>query len=362
MPEVTEQQVLKALGRIMDPDFGKDIVSLGFVKNVRIEDGVVSFTIELTTPACPVKEEFRRQAEELVGGIPGVREVRVTMSANVAAHARPGAQAIPGIRNIIAVASGKGGVGKSTTAVNLAVALAASGARTGLLDADIYGPSVPRMMGLEGRQPRVKDKTILPLGNFGVTTMSIGFMVPEEQAVIWRGPMVAGALTQLLRDVAWGELDYLVIDLPPGTGDAQLTLVQNVPVSGAVVVTTPQDVALADARKGVAMFRKVNVPVLGVVENMSVFICPHCGEASHVFAEGGADRLAAEQGVDVLARIPLDIRIRETSDAGAPVVASAPDSPQARAYLELAGEVARRISTLERRKVDIPVTVRNPEG
>jgi len=264
---------------------------------------------------------------------------------------------IPGIKNIIAVASGKGGVGKSTTAVNLAVALAQTGARVGLLDADIYGPSIPRMMGLAGKQPRMKDKTILPLGNFGVTTMSIGFMVPEEQAVVWRGPMVAGALTQLLNDVAWGHLDYLVIDMPPGTGDAQLTLSQTVPVTGSVIVTTPQDIALADARKGIAMFNKVNIPVLGLVENMSVFVCPHCGEASHVFAEGGAARLAEENNAKVLAEIPLDIKIRETSDAGTPIVAAHPDSPQAEAYRKLAGEVARNISILNARKVDIPVVM-----
>jgi len=357
MPAVTEEQILEALSRIIDPDFSKDIVTLGFVKDVAIESGKVSFTIELTTPACPVKEEFRRQATELVGALDGVTDVQVNITSNVQTQTRPGMQAIPGIKNIIAVASGKGGVGKSTTAVNLAVALAQTGARTGLLDADIYGPSIPRMMGLSGRQPRVKDKTILPLGNFGVTTMSIGFLVPEEQAVIWRGPMVSGALTQLLNDVAWGELDYLVIDLPPGTGDAQLTLTQNVPVTASVIVTTPQDIALADARKGMVMFRKVNVPVLGIVENMSVFICPHCGEESHVFSQGGAEKLAEEHDTQVLAHIPLDIQIREDSDRGTPIVAAHPDSAQSDSYRTLAGEVARRISVLNSRKVDIPVVL-----
>jgi len=357
MPVVTEKQVLDALSQIVDPDFGKDIVTLGFVKDVAIESGKVSFTIELTTPACPVKEEFRRQATELVGAIEGVHDVHVNITSNVQAQARPGMQAIPGIKNIIAVASGKGGVGKSTTAVNLAVALARAGAKTGLLDADIYGPSIPRMMGLNGRQPRVKDKTILPLGNFGVTTMSIGFLVPEDQAVIWRGPMVAGALTQLLRDVAWGELDYLVIDLPPGTGDAQLTLTQNVPVTASVIVTTPQDIALSDARKGIAMFRKVNVPVLGIVENMSVFICPHCGEESHIFSQGGAERLAEEHDTCVLSHIPLDMQIREDSDGGTPIVAAHPDSVQSECYRTLAGEVARRISVMNSRKIDIPVVL-----
>ena len=358
MASISEKQILEALSSIIDPDFRKDIVSLGFVKDVVIEGERVSFTIELTTPACPVKEEFRRQATEAVGALDGISDVHVNMTSNVKTNAHPGSKALPGIKNIIAVASGKGGVGKSTTAVNLAVALAQSGARVGLLDADIYGPSIPRMMGLEGRRPGIEnEKTILPLVNFGVTTMSIGFLVPAEQAVVWRGPMVAGALTQLLNDVAWGELDYLVIDMPPGTGDAQLTLSQTVPVSGSVIVTTPQDIALADARKGIAMFRKVNIPVLGIVENMSVFVCPNCGESSHVFAEGGANRLAEENESRVLAEIPLDIKIRENSDAGTPIVAAHPDSPQAEAYRRLAGEVAREISVLNSRKIEIPVVV-----
>ncbi|MDQ6971858.1 MAG: iron-sulfur cluster carrier protein ApbC [Mariprofundaceae bacterium] len=355
MPVISEQQVLDALKSIIDPDFGKNIVELGFVKDISIEGGRVGFTIELTTPACPVKEEFRRQATEAIEALDGVSSVQVNMSSNVKTNAHPGSKALPGIKNIIAVASGKGGVGKSTTAVNLAVALAQSGARTGLLDADIYGPSIPRMMGLTGRKPGIDGKTILPLTNYGVATMSIGFMVPDEQAVVWRGPMVSGALTQLLNDVAWGELDYLVIDMPPGTGDAQLTLSQTVPVTGAVIVTTPQDIALADARKGIAMFRKVNIPVLGMVENMSVFVCPHCGEASHVFASGGAEKLAHENESRVLAEIPLDIKIREDSDAGTPIVAAHPDSPQAESYRILAGEVARNISVLNSRKVEIPV-------
>ncbi len=357
MAAITEKQVLDALSSIIDPDFGKNIVELGFVKDISIDGGYVAFTIELTTPACPVKEEFRQRANEIVGAISGVSEVQVNITSQVQESKNTTGKNIPGIKNIIAVASGKGGVGKSTTAVNLAVALAQTGARTGLLDADIYGPSIPRMMGLAGRQPRMKDKTILPLGNFGVTTMSIGFMVPEEQAVVWRGPMVAGALTQLLNDVAWGHLDYLVIDMPPGTGDAQLTLSQTVPVTGAVIVTTPQDIALADARKGIAMFSKVNIPVLGVVENMSVFVCPHCGEASHIFAKGGAAHLAEENNSKVLVEIPLDIKIRENSDAGTPIVAAHPDSPQAEAYRKLAGEVARSISIINARKVDIPVVM-----
>lgn len=344
MTQISQQQVEDALSRIIDPDFGRDIVSLGFVKGIAVHGDTVACTIELTTPACPVKDQFKRQAEELIGAIHGVRKVNVTITARVAAGARSGMAPIPGIKQIIAVASGKGGVGKSTVAVNLAVALAQSGAKTGLLDADIYGPSVPRLLGLAGRRPQMKGEKLQPLGNHQVFAMSIGFLVPEDQAMIWRGPMVAGALTQLLTDVDWGELDYLIIDLPPGTGDAQLTLAQRVPVTGSLIVTTPQDIALLDAQKGIAMFHKVGVPLLGLVENMSVFVCPHCGGESHIFAQGGADRLAAEHDCEVLARIPLDASIRELSDAGTPVVAAMPDSAQAAAFRALAGEAARRIS------------------
>ncbi|MDQ7012248.1 MAG: iron-sulfur cluster carrier protein ApbC [Mariprofundaceae bacterium] len=355
----TEAQVLKALSNIIDPDFGKDIVALGFVKDVRIDGAAVSFTIELTTPACPVREEFRRQATELVAALDGVDTVHVNITSRVQTHVPQGAQPLAGIKNIIAVASGKGGVGKSTTAVNLAVALARSGARTGLLDADIYGPSIPRMMGLAGRKPEVdtQRKVIYPLENYGVKTISIGYMIGEDQAMVWRGPMVAGALSQLLSDVDWGELDYLVVDMPPGTGDAQLTLSQKVPVTGAVMVTTPQDIALLDCKRGIEMFARVNVPTLGIVENMSVFICPHCGEKSHIFAEGGADRLGEKYKTGVLAHVPLDIRIRELSDAGTPVTAALPDSEQAEIYRHMAGEVARRISVLASRRIDIPVRV-----
>jgi len=354
----SEAEILKALSRIIDPDFGKDIVALGFVKDVHIEGHQASFTIELTTPACPVKEEFRRQAEEAVLALPGINRVNVNMTSRVTAGISD-KQAIPGIANIVAVASGKGGVGKSTTAVNLAVAMAQSGARVGLLDADIYGPSVPRMMGLSGFRPEVSSdgKTIYPLENYGVKTMSIGYLVDENKAMIWRGPMVASALGQLLGDVAWGELDYLFVDMPPGTGDAQLTLSQKVPVTGAVMVTTPQDIALLDCRKGIEMFRQVRIPTLGIVENMSQFICPHCGESSPIFAEGGADRLSQEFNTSVLSHIPLNIRIRELSDKGTPVTAALPDSEQAAAYRQLAGEVARKISVLNSRRIDIPVVM-----
>ncbi len=348
MSAVTENQVLTALSAIIDPDFNKDIVGLGFVKDISINAGTVEFTIELTTPACPVKEEFKRQAETVVGQIPGVESVAVNMTSRVRTNAiHQGVTPVPGIRNIIAVASGKGGVGKSTIAVNIAVALAETGAAVGLLDADIYGPSIPRMLGLSGEKPRVVEKKLQPLQNFGLKTMSIGFLVPEDQAMIWRGPMVSGAIGQLLNDVDWGELDYLIIDLPPGTGDAQLTLSQKVPVTGAVVVTTPQDIALLDCQKGIAMFNKVNVPVLGLVENMSVFVCPECGHASHIFARGGADQLGRKYNTEVLAHVPLDIQIRQDSDAGAPIVAAHPDSTQAAIFRKLAGEIARKLSMLE---------------
>jgi len=354
---ITEADILKALSGIIDPDFNKDIVSLGFVKNISIDGGKVAFTIELTTPACPVKEAFRQQAEAAVSAISGVNAIDITMSSKVQ-QARPDKDILPGVANIIAVASGKGGVGKSTTAVNLAIAMAQTGARVGLLDGDIYGPSVPRMTGLAGYMPAIDhDKNILtPLENYGIKTISIGFLIPEGEAVVWRGPMVASALTQLLRDVAWGDLDYLFVDMPPGTGDVQLTLTQKAPVTGAVLVTTPQDIALLDCRKGIEMFQKVNVPAIGIVENMSQFICPHCGESSPIFAEGGAERLSKEYNTDVLAHIPLDIAIREKSDAGTPIVAAMPDSEQARIYQTLAGEVARKISILNRRKINIPIT------
>lgn len=266
-------------------------------------------------------------------------------------------QGIPGIKNIVAVASGKGGVGKSTTAVNLAIALAQQGQKVGLLDADIYGPSIPNMMGLKGKKPEVdaQSKVIYPLENFGIKVMSIGFLVPDEQAMIWRGPMVAGALSQLLKDVAWGELDLLIIDMPPGTGDAQLTLSQTVPVTGAVVVTTPQDIALIDCKKGIQMFDKVHVPTLGIVENMSVFICPHCNGESHIFSQGGAEILGAQFKTEVIAKVPLTISIRENGDAGTPIIASAPQSNEAACYKNMADIVITKIAMLNKRKITIPI-------
>jgi len=260
-----------------------------------------------------------------------------------------------GVKNIIAVASGKGGVGKSTTAVNLAVSLAQTGAKVGLLDADIYGPSIPKMMGLEDRQPEFSDKAIYPLENYGVKTISIGYLIAEDQAMIWRGPMVTGAMMQLLNDTVWGELDYLIIDMPPGTGDIHLTLVQNVPLTAAVVVTTPQDIALLDCKRGIAMFDKVHVPTLGIVENMSAFVCPHCGESTHIFSTDGAEKLAEKHKVDILAKLPLDLAIREMSDAGTPISAALPDSKEAGLYRDLAAQVIEKVTALNRRKVTIPI-------
>ena len=274
----------------------------------------------------------------------------------MAENPTPSKKGLPGIRNIVAVASGKGGVGKSTTAVNLAVAMAQHGYKVGLLDADIYGPSIPNMMGLKGRKPEVdvESKVLYPLENFGVKVMSIGFLVADDQAMIWRGPMVAGALGQLLKDVAWGDLDVLFIDMPPGTGDAQLTLSQTVSVTGAVVVTTPQDIALIDCKKGIQMFDKVHVPTLGIVENMSVFICPHCNGESHIFDQGGAEKLSEEFKTEVIAKVPLNMGIRANGDAGTPIVAALPDSNEAGIYKDMAEKVMAKIITLNKRKITIP--------
>jgi ATP-binding protein involved in chromosome partitioning len=345
---ITEKAVLDALRAVEDPDFHKDIVSLGFVKDVKVEGSSVSFRIVLTTPACPVRERFRTQAEEAVRrALPGVTEVQVAMDAVVP----KGSQAplienlIPQVRNTIAVASGKGGVGKSTVAANLAAALALTGARVGLLDADIYGPSMGIMLGVSEKPMADEAKQkMLPLLVHGMHVMSLGFLLDPDTPVIWRGPMVMKALEQLLKDVAWPELDYMVVDLPPGTGDAQITLTQKVPLSGAVIVSTPNEVALIDARKGLAMFQKVNVPVLGMVENMSIFICPHCGKASDIFAQGGVERTAKELDVPFLGAIPLDPAVRTTGDDGKPVVLAHPESAVAAAFREMAGRVAQQAS------------------
>ena len=351
MPPTSESAVLDALRPIIDPDFGKSIVDLNFVKNVHIDNGAVSFAIELTTPACPVKDEFQRAARERVLALDGVDDVQVTMTANTRGRggaSAPKADVLPGVKNVIAVASGKGGVGKSTVAVNLSLALSNAGASVGLMDADVYGPSLPLLMGVHGRPPVSEEKErIYPHEASGLRLMSMGFFLNEDSPVIWRGPMVHGLIKQFLSDVEWGELDYLVVDMPPGTGDAALTLTQQAPLGGAVIVTTANDLSLIDARKGLKMFESVQVPVLGIVENMSYFTPPDLPDRKYyIFGEGGGQRIAAELGVDFLSEIPLDPRIVTCGDAGTPIVLDAPDSPTAEIFREIAGKVARKLSIL----------------
>ena len=364
MAEVTEAQILEALRTVIDPDRRADVVSLRMVSGMAIRDGMVQFALEVDQKRGPALEPLRRAAEKAVESVPGVKSVTAVLTAHREAgsghahahghgHAHgPGAAQgagaqrplVPGVRHIVAVASGKGGVGKSTTAVNLALGLRANGQRVGLLDADIYGPSMPRMMDISGRPTSPDGKTLRPMENYGVRVMSMGFLVAEDTPMIWRGPMVQSALQQMLRDVDWGELDVLVVDMPPGTGDAQLTMAQQVPLAGAVIVSTPQDIALLDARKGLNMFRKVDVPVLGIVENMSYFCCPNCGHRSDIFSHGGARKEAERLGTEFLGEIPLDIAIRETSDEGRPIVISRPESPHAAAYRALAARVWEKLS------------------
>jgi len=341
---VSQEQVLAALRAVQDPDLHKDIVTLGFVKDVKVAGGEVDFTIELTTPACPVKDEMKAEAEGIVRRLPGVTAARATMTADVKARGGFGRQAVPGIRNIIAVGAGKGGVGKSTTAVNLADALQRKGARVGLMDADVYGPNTPQMLGIEGGPEVSEAKHMIPPEAFGIKVISMGMLVPADQPIIWRGPMLHGAVQQFMRDVEWGELDYLIVDLPPGTGDVSLSMAQSVPVAGAVVVTTPQGVSVSDVRKAVAMFRQLNIPVLGVVENMSYFVCGHCQERTEIFGHGGGVKMAEDMGIPMLGQIPIDTRVRAGGDEGRPIVNAAPESPAAKAFAEVAGRVAAEIS------------------
>ena len=347
MSSPSESSVLDALRPIIDPDFGKSIVDLGFVKDLVIDGPRVAFKIELTTPACPVKEQFEKAARERVSALPGVDEVQVEMTANTRGRAAASdAEVLPGVRNTIAVASGKGGVGKSTTALNLALALQQSGAAVGVMDADVYGPSLPLLTGVHGR-PRAEEKRIHPHESAGLKLMSMGFFLTDDSPVIWRGPMVHGLVRQFLTDVVWGELDYLIVDMPPGTGDAALTLTQMAPLSGAVIVTTANDLSLVDARKGLAMFQKVNVPVLGILENMSYFTPPELPDKKYyLFGEGGGRRTAEELGVDFLGEVPIDPRIVEGGDKGRPIVLDAPDSAAAKAFTEVAGLVARKLAML----------------
>ncbi len=346
---VSESQVLDALRPIVDPDFRKSIVDLGFIKDLKIDGSRVSFAIELTTPACPVKAEFERAAKERVSALDGVSEVAVTMTANTRQSAAPGGEKVvlTGVKNLLAVASGKGGVGKSTAAVNLALSLRDSGAAVGVMDADVYGPSLPLLTGVSGRPTTTPNQRILPLEGHGLKLLSMGFFLTDDSPVIWRGPMVHGLIKQFLTDVEWGELDYLVVDLPPGTGDAALTLTQIAPLSGAVIVTTANDLSLIDARKGLQMFEKVSVPILGIIENMSYFTPPDLPDKKYyIFGEGGGRRVAEDLGVDFLGEVPIDPRMAEYGDSGKPIVHAAPDSDSARAFRDISGEIARRLAVI----------------
>ena len=347
----TREAILDALKRVEDPELHRDVVSLNMIQDLDIQDGSVSLTLVLTTPACPVRQDFQQSIERALHAVPGVTSARVQLGANVRASdpRANGPKAVAGVRNVIAVASNKGGVGKSTVAVNLAVALAQSGARVGLMDADITGPNIPTMMGFtagfmaEGSQPQGLHAET----HYGVKVASLGFLLPKGTPVVWRGPMIGSAVRQLLHDLSWGELDYLIIDLPPGTSDASMSMCQEAAIAGAIIVSTPQQVALEDAVKAVGMFEKLNVPVFGIVENMSYFVCPHCGERTDIFGHGGVEAVADEIGLDVLGEIPLHASIRAGADAGVPITVSEPDSPQARAFVQLAERVAAKLSVLQ---------------
>jgi ATP-binding protein involved in chromosome partitioning len=356
---VTDRDILAAMSKVMDPELHVDLVKAGMVKDIRLSGDTVKLKIELTTPACPLKGKIQADAEAALKAVPGLKSFEIEWGAQVRATggAAPGqGQALlPGVKNIVLVGAGKGGVGKSTVAVNLAVALARHGAKVGLLDADFYGPSIPLMTGITERPVSPDGKTLNPMVKHGIKVMSIGFLVEADQALIWRGPMLHGALMQLVRDVSWGELDYLILDLPPGTGDVALSLSQSVRAAGAVLVTTPQDVALADVVRAKQMFDKVHIPVLGIVENMSQFVCPNCSHVSHIFNKGGGRKAAEMFNIAFLGEVPLDLKVRESGDAGVPVVAGAPQSPEAQAFMEIARNVAGRVSTESARAVRLPV-------
>ena len=342
---VDQGALLAALQTVTDPNTGKDFVSTKQLKHLQVNGGDVAFDVELGYPAKSQVPALRQALVAAARGVPGVTNVSVNVTTQIVAHAvQRGVQLLPQVKNIVAVASGKGGVGKSTTAVNLALALAAEGARVGILDADIYGPSMPIMMGLSGRPESLDGKRMEPLVNHGVQVISIGFLVEPDQATIWRGPMATQALDQLLRQTHWKDLDYLIVDMPPGTGDIQLSLSQRVPLTGAVIVTTPQDIALADARKGVTMFEKVGVPILGLVENMAVHVCTNCGHVEHIFGAEGGKRYAADKGIDYLGALPLALEIREQADSGRPSVVADPDGQVATSYKAIARQVAIRIA------------------
>ena len=341
----TETAVLDALKAVVDPNTGKDLVSTKLLKNLRIDGADVSFDVELGYPAQSQMPLLRSALIAAARSVPGVGNVSANLGWKIVAHeVQRGVQLLPKVKNIVAIASGKGGVGKSTTAANLALALAAEGASVGILDADIYGPSQPMMMGITGRPESSDGKTMQPMKNHGVEVMSIGFLIDADNPMIWRGPMVTQALEQLLRQTNWGDLDYLLVDMPPGTGDIALTLSQKVPLTGAVIVTTPQDIALLDARKGLKMFEKVGVPILGLVENMSVYVCPNCGHTEHIFGADGGRKMAAEYGVDDLGALPLNLSIREQADSGRPTVVAEPDGEIAALYKAMARRIAVKIA------------------
>jgi ATP-binding protein involved in chromosome partitioning len=359
MATVTERQILEALAAVVDPDRGGDIVALGMVSGIAIRDGNVAFAIEVEPERGRRLEPLRKAAERAVEALPEVLSVTAVLTAQAAPRrvaptpqprSTPQPQAplrrgqLPGVEHIVAVASGKGGVGKSTVAANLALGLAANGLAVGVLDADIYGPSMPRMLGIAGRPRSPDGKRLMPMENYGLKAMSMGFLVAEDTPMIWRGPMVMSALQQMLREVDWGALDIMIVDMPPGTGDAQLTMAQQVPLAGAVIVSTPQDIALLDARKGLAMFQRVDVPVLGIVENMSYFLCPHCGHRSEIFSHGGARREALRLGTEFLGEVALDLEIRETSDGGRPITVANPMSPHALVFRQMAARVWQKVA------------------
>jgi ATP-binding protein involved in chromosome partitioning len=342
---VSEQALAAALQSVVDPNTGRDFVTTKQLRNLRVEGGDVAFDVELGYPAKSQVGALRKALIAAARGVAGVQNVSANVGWKITAHAvQRGVQLLPGVKNVVAVASGKGGVGKSTTAVNLALALAAEGAAVGILDADIYGPSQPTMMGIDGHPVSDDGQTMHPLENHGIKVMSIGFLVEPDQAMIWRGPMATQALDQLLRQTNWGELDYLLVDMPPGTGDIALTLSQRVPLTGAVIVTTPQDIALIDAKKGLTMFEKVGVPILGIVENMAVYCCPNCGHVEHIFGAEGGKKMAAQYKVDYLGALPLAMKIREQADSGAPTVVAEPDGELAALYKTVARQVAVKIA------------------
>ena len=351
---VTQETILTALRQVKDPDLHLDIVTLRFVKDIEIDGGVVKFKVELTTPACPVKDQLRAECEQAVAAIPGVESVSIEMTARVIERPVTGQDLIPGVKQAIAIASGKGGVGKSTVTVNLAVALARTGASVGLLDADVYGPSIPLMMGCEDEKPLTLNQKIVPISRYGIKMMSLGFLL-DGQAVLWRGPMVAGTVRQLLADVDWGNLDYLLVDLPPGTGDAPMSLAQLVPLAGVLVVATPQHIAANIAMKAIQLFEKLDTPILGVVENMGDYACPSCGTVSRIFAGDAGSRLSNDLKIPLLGSIPLDPAIGVSSDSGTPAILSHPASPYAAAFESLAGQLAARVSILAQEMRSTPV-------